>query len=193
MRFLALDFETSGLDPKRNAPVTLGVQLFVDGEPFGGACREWTVAPPRGKDGKVTREYDVVALKISGKTLAQIEQGMSAQDVCAELRQFARTYNAQFLPVVAFNAPFDFAFYSELLFMAGSWNQAERRYEGFPPPLAGPWQCARMLAAVKAPEIGKYSLDSVSAHFGLSRSSEKHGALEDSVLCGRVFCELTKP
>lgn len=189
MRFLALDFETSGLDPKRHAPVTLGVALF-DGDQVEARV-EWIFAPPTNKDGKVTREYDAMALEISGNTLGRIRaKGMAHAVVLRELTDFAREHEAAQLPVVAFNSPFDLAFYSELMFLAGSWDQASRSYKTFKPPLAGPWQCVRMLAAQKL-DLDKYSLDAVAAHFGLARSSDSHGAIEDAILAGNVFLALT--
>ena len=91
--------------------------------------------------------------------------------------------------VVAFNAPFDFAFYSEALFMGGSWNQRAKKFETFRPPMTGPWQCAR-LACFHKISVDKYDLDTCSAHFGLSRSSDRHGALEDAILAGKLYLAL---
>lgn len=187
MKFLALDFETSGLDQKRHAPVTLGVAYF-DGNQFTYQ-REWTFKPPVYKD-KVSREYDVLALQISGKTWKDINSGQPIAGVMAELKGDAIKHGFTDAMVVAFNAPFDFAWYSECLFLGGSWNQALRKFETFTPPLVGPWQCARLMAVAKNLGLDSYSLDAVAAHFGLSRSGEEHGALEDALLAGKVFLEL---
>lgn len=187
MRFIALDYETSGLDPKTNAPVSLGVAVFDGGSVI--ASKEWTIAPPK-RDGKVTRVYDVFALKVSGKTLKEIESGDPIAVVMTELAQFVRDFASPGDMVVAFNAPFDYGFYSECLFLGGSWNQHARRFETFKPPLVGPWQCARMLC-VEMLNLDGYNLDNCAGHFGLSRSASAHGALEDAILAGHIYCKVT--
>ena len=187
MKFVALDYETSGLDPKRHAPVSLGVAVFEDG--VVTHSKEWVIAPPM-KDGRVTREYDVFALQVSGLTLKALNSGQPIAEVMKELVRFAGEHQVQESLVVAFNAPFDYSFYSECLFMGGSWNQRERRFETFKPPLSGPWQCARMLC-VHALDLDKYNLDSCAGHYGLQRDTDKHGALEDAILAGKIYHLLT--
>ncbi len=186
MRFIALDFETSGLDAKVNAPVSLGVAVFDGGSIT--ASKEWTFAPQK-KDGKVTRIYDVFALKVSGKTLKEIENGDPIAVVMTQLEQFVRDHADPSDLVVAFNSPFDLSFYSECLYLGGSWNQHKRKFETFSPPLVGPWQCARMLC-VQHLNLDQYNLDSCAAHFGLSRESTAHGALEDAILAGQIYIKL---
>lgn len=191
MRFIALDFETSGLKPSEHAPVTLGVAL-MDGDAVVDS-REWLFAPPM-RDGKITREYSVNALEISGVSWTKIKkEGQKHSDVCRELLAWVREHQAQELTVVAFNAPFDLAWYSDLLFLGGSWNQAERVFQTFLPPLVGPWQCARLMACADPRiQIPRYDLDGVAAHFGLSRDTSKHGALEDAILAGKIYARLTQ-
>jgi|SRR6185312_12232616 len=186
MRYVAIDFETSGLDSKVNAPVSIGVALMDDGTEIESF--EIIIAPPM-RDGRITRVYDVVALEVSGTTWKKIKGGAPAFQTCQTLMEWAVTHDARRLTVVAFNAPFDLSFYSELLFMAGTWNQQTRSFESFVAPFLGPWQCVRMLA-MDALKIDKYSLDSVSTHFGLSRGSDVHGALEDAILAGKVFAAI---
>ena len=190
MKFVALDFETSGLDSKRHAPVSLGVAVFEGGDVIASA--EWTLAPPVDKNGRVSREYDVCALQVSGKTWKEIQAGVKCEAVCFALGKFAREHGVSDAAVVAFNAPFDLSFYSELLYLGGSWNQHFRRFETFKPPLIGPWQCARLMA-VSQLDLERYDLDTTARHFGLSRSGETHGALEDAILAGRIYQSLTTP
>ena len=187
-RFVALDFETSGLDTKRHAPVTLGVAMFDHGKVVRE--KEWTFAPPVDKHGKVSREYDLCALEISGVTWKQIKAGQPVADVMQELASFIGGDSA--LPVVAFNAPFDFGWYSLCLYLGGSWSFAERRFKTFRPPLVGPWHCAQLMSASTL-EIERYNLDTVCAHFGLARTGEHHGALEDAKLAGEVYLRLVEP
>jgi DNA polymerase III epsilon subunit-like protein len=187
-RFVAIDFETSGLDVKRHAPVSLGLALFDGGKVT--LEKEWIISPPKNKEGKVTREYDVVALSVSGLSWKQIKEGHSCKEVVNELHQIAKAELLTFLPVVAFNASFDLAWYSEMLFLAGEWSPQAKRFVPPSPPLVGPWNCARMLSQGKGLEVTKFSLDAVADHFGLKRKGSDHGALEDSILAGEVFCRL---
>jgi len=189
MRIIAADFETSGLDPKRNFPVSIGIALMDGGDVVDAYSS--IISPPRGKDGKVTREYNVEALMISGITWKQIQEGSPAASVLADLRRFADTHGCHGAPVVAFNAPFDLAFYSELLFASGAWDQHLRRFVGAVPPLYGPWHCARMIAANQV-TLENYRLDTVAEHFGFSRTTDTHGALDDAILAGKVFHRLTE-
>lgn len=188
MKFLALDFETSGLDHKRHAPVTLGIALMENGSVL--ESKEWLFGPPM-TNGKIAREYDVCALEINGMSWKRIKGGDPIAVVMAELTQWLLDFEAHALPVVAFNAPFDLGWYSECLFLGGSWNQHLRRFETFKPPLVGPWHCARLMA-VDSLNLDTYSLDAVLAHFGLSRSGDAHGALEDAILAGKVYHALTQ-
>lgn len=190
-RFIALDFETSGLDPQRHAPVSIGVALFEDGEV--GPEFEMHVGPTRHwKTQRIEREYDLCALEVSGASWPKIKSSPPPAHVVHELRCHIDNWEANDLPVVAFNAPFDFAFYSQLLFMSSDWHPTERGVRVQPvPPLCGPWYCAKMLARREL-QLTNYSLDDVAAYFGLSRTGDKHGALEDAILAGRIYDRLTE-
>jgi len=190
MRFLALDFETGGTDPNKNAPVQLGVSVFEDGEP--GASMEWLIGPTfHWKTGKCEREYTVAALEVSGISWPKIKAAPAPKAIVAELSAWAFANDAVNLPVVAFNAPFDLAFYSTLMFLASDWHPSQKGVKVQPePPLLGPWQCALMLARAELHGLDDYRLDTVAGHFGLSRKGEAHGALEDAILAGRVYMNL---
>jgi DNA polymerase III epsilon subunit-like protein len=190
VRFVAVDFETSGTDHQRNAPVSLGVALFEDGEVL--ASREWLIGPPMHyKTGKITREYNIAALEISRSTWPQIRKAPAPAVVCEELAAWVREHDARELTCVAFNAPFDLGWYCELLFLGGAWDFASKGFRRFRSPLVGPWQCAMMLAADRV-ALSDYKLETVASHFGLGRAGEGHGALEDAILAGRVFWELVR-
>lgn len=191
MKRIALDFETSGLLPGTHAPVQLGVAL-MDGLDVIDS-HQWLIGTPTDKNGRVNRAYDVVALEISGTSWTKIKkEGVKHAQVAKELLDFARMHDALHLPVVAFNAPFDFSWYSDLLFLAGSWNQHARKFETFLPPFAGPWQCARLVAVHALPGLDAYNLDTVCAALGLTREGQYHGALEDAVLAGQVLATIEK-
>lgn len=189
MKRVMVDFETSGLVAGQNAPVTLGVAV-MDGHDVL-ARQEWLFAPPMDKKGRVSRVYDVAALEISGASWVRIKKnGMPHADVCRELLAFSREHLLTFERVGAYNAPFDFSWYSDLLFLGGSWNQQTRSFQTFLPPFAGPWECARLRAVHALPNLENYTLDTVCAAFGLSRETDSHGALEDAILAGRVMAHL---
>lgn len=186
MRYLALDFETSGHTPGHHAPVSLGVCLMVAGEPVDG--KEWLISPPRDRKGRIKREYSIPALEVSGTSWPRLKrEGFTAIEVVRELDVFAREHGATELPIVSFNAAFDLAWYADLLFLAGSRiNGAFRIPES---PLLGPWHCAYMRARTVL-RLKSFSLDDVSAAFTLERASDRHGALEDAILAGRVWWKL---
>lgn len=190
MRILALDFETGGVVPERHAPVSLGIAVMEGPQVL--ASSEWVF----GESDK--REYDVRALRVSGTTWSQIQAAPPVRDVMNSVQEWLRA-NADVpspfgWPIVSHRASFDQAFWSDCLFLAGEWRydraQKKRRYFPFHELLCGPWVCTmRMMQGWDA--LPDYKLDTVAAHFGLSRSSEKHGALEDAILAGQVFHRLT--
>ena len=186
-RFIALDFETSGIDPRRHAPIGLAVVLFNGGEAI--ASKEWKIAPTKNKNGYYHREYDICAMEISGIKWSELKSAPPPASVCKELAVWSKEHDAKRLPVVAYKASFDFSFYNELLFMGGACDNAINVFEPFPAPLIGCWQCAYLIAREVLPKgcVMDYKLDSVIKHFGLSRESTLHGAKEDASLAGRVY------
>lgn len=190
MRFIALDFETGGLVSSVHAPVSLGVALMEDLEVID--TREWLIAPTYDRFGKLMRQYDPKAMQVNGYTVEQLQKdGIHIAQVRSELATWAGDLKVRTEQVVAFNAPFDYAFYSEALFLAGKWHSEHNSFHVAKPPLVGPWHCARMIASVRL-DLPNYKLDTVAAHFGLKRTQEFHGALEDCILAGKVFTELKK-
>jgi len=190
-RFIVLDFETGGLDPNRNAPISLGVALFENGDVT--VSQEWLIGPTlHWKTGKIERAYEVNALEVSGISWTRIKAAPKPNVVVSEIMEWALKSQSTDLPVIAYNAPFDFAFYSSLLFLASDWHPTIKGVKVQPPPpFVGPWQCARLLAQSKL-TLDDYRLDTVAGHFGLSRSGESHNALEDAILAGQVYAKLTE-
>ena len=188
-RFLALDFETGGLDPRRNAPASIGCCLFTDGQP--GPTFETLIGPTyHWKTGKLEREYTVNALQVSGITWKQLLEAPKPALVVTALESWMQDHEIGPVTTVAFNANFDLSFYSELLNLAGGWHPTERgKWIQPTPPIHGPWQCA-MIAARRSLKLAEYSLDSVAAHYGLMRTGDKHGALEDAILAGQIWTRL---
>lgn len=191
MKYLALDFETSGKTPGVNQAISLGVAV-MDGEEVI-ASQEWRIGPKRHyKTNQIERQYDVVALQVSGITWRSITEAPSPEQVVREMHAFAKEHDCKELPIVAFNAAFDFSFYTDLLFIAGEYDRGRNAFFPAWPPFVGGWHCAMLKAKDKVPGLSDYKLDTVCAHYGLSRSATAHGALEDCILAGRIYSELTK-
>lgn len=189
MRILALDTETGGLIPGTNQIVTIGCAVMESGEVI--ASQEWIVGPKRNwKSGKIERVYDINAMEIHGVKWADVKNAPSAEQVVREMHEWSKENQAKHLPIVAFNAQFDFGFYSDLLFMAGSYDRGRDAFFPAWPPFIGGWNCAMLLAKDVFPGLPGYRLDNVAEHFGLSRSTDLHGALEDAVLAGQVWSAL---
>lgn len=186
---VALDFETGGLLPSEHAPVSLATAI-MEGEDIV-ASREWLFKTPTDKWGNPSRKYDPKAMEINGHDPVVLNAtGAHIETVMDELTSWATEHKARLATVVAFNAPFDLAFYSECLFLGGKWCNGSKSWRVHKPPLVGPWHCARMVATVRL-TLANYKLDTVAAHYGLARTSDTHGSLEDAVLAGRVFHRLT--
>jgi DNA polymerase III epsilon subunit-like protein len=190
-RSLVLDFETSGVEHKRHAPVSLGIALMDGAEVIDS--KEWIIGPKlHYKTGAIEREYSISALEISGITWKQIKDAPSPLEICVDVAKVIHEWGAHEMLTVAWNAPFDFAWYSELLFMAGGFNRSTNGFAPFPPFISGPWQCAMMATKIAFPDLLDYKLDTVAKKFGLSRSTEKHGALEDAILCGQIYNQINQ-
>lgn len=181
VKYIALDFETGGLDPKRHGVCSLGVAIFEDGNPVD-QC-EWTVAPPKNRSGRLSLEYDAGAFAINGYTLDKLNEGKPEIDVMHELSHFVMEHRAKTAMIVSHNTAFDAAFLSEMVFRCGTF--ANGRFEAYPEPLLGPWACTRRMMQILG--LPNSRLDTLIGHFGLYRTSEFHGALEDAILCGQAY------
>ena len=186
MTFLALDFETGGLDANVHAPVSIGIALMEDGEvveSYEAVFAEFE-----------KRDYTVKALKINGITWKQIQEGKPVVQAFSELEKWLDRLDAGELPIVSHNAKFDQQFWDVLALTLGSWQGTypNKKFVKERELLRGPWYCtARMADPLRWDgKIPDCKLDSVCAYFGLSRSGETHGALEDAVLAGKAFDRL---
>lgn len=188
MKFLALDFETGGLDPQRHGAVSLGVAIFdTDVDPdVPTHTMEWIIAPPTDKNGKIRCEYDINALAINGLKWPDILKGHRESTVLNELQVLAVETGMRRAMIVSHNTVFDAAFLSQMVYRCGTWNYG--KFQAQPDPLLGPWACTRRMAEVLG--LPDKKLDTVCAHFGLARTGEYHGALEDAILCGQVYRRL---
>lgn len=181
VKYIALDFETGGLDPKRHGACSLGVAIFEDGTPIDQ--REWLIQPPKNKNGRLICEYDAGAFEINGHSLDTLKSGKPEKEVLDELSHLVLEHRAATSMIVSHNTVFDAAFLSEMVFRCGSWSYG--KFVAYPEPMLGAWACTRRMMQFLSLEDSK--LDTLVRHFGLSRTGEIHGALEDAILCGKAY------
>ena len=186
MRYLALDFETGGLDYDKSAPVSIGIALMENGEVIDSY--ECVFAEFEKRD------YTIKAMSINGIKWRDIQCGKPLAEAFKEIAAFVIENDATELPIVSHNAKFDQQFWDVLALTLGSWQgqYPNKKFVKEIELLRGPWYCtARMADPLRQDgKIPDCKLDSVCAYFGLSRSGETHGALEDAVLAGKVFDRL---
>lgn len=184
MKSLNVDFETGGLSPMLNAPVSLGIAL-MDGLDVLDS-REWLIRPPRDKNGRLTKVYDMGAMEIHKISWKDLAAAPTAAQVVAEVRKQVLEWDAYEMPRKAFNASFDYGFWQTLIYMAGEFDRGSYQFVQPAPMAIGTWQCVMERARHLLPGLVNHKLDTVAAHFGLKRLGEAHGALEDAILCGCV-------
>ncbi len=192
MRFISIDTESGGTEPGKHALVSLGIQIVDDIEspdPFLGGGQEWRFARMDGQERKAAnrRVYELRALEVSGTTVAMLKNGQPEQAVLRGVRDFITANNAQGLPLVSYNATFDQAMWSDLLFLCGEWNRNANAFVVAPEVFSGPWHCARRMFRCLNPGALTSSLDDALRVYGLARESETHGALADAVVLGELW------
>jgi DNA polymerase III epsilon subunit family exonuclease len=163
--FVVVDLETTGLDVNGAAILEIGAirlsQLRIV-DRF-----ETLLRPP----GKLPRA--IVAL--TGIHDAMVAEAPTERRA---LRSFARWLDrTPTAPFVAHNASFDHRFVSRALDLCGL------------PPYRGAVLCTRKLARRLIPELGRYNLDQLCAHFGIANRA-RHRALGDAEATARALLDL---
>jgi DNA polymerase III epsilon subunit family exonuclease len=163
--FVVVDLETTGLDVSGASILEIGAvwvsQLRI-------VDRFETLLRPAGK----LRRAIVALTGISDAMVAEAPTEKRA------LRSFARWLDRiPTAPFVAHNASFDHGFVSRALDTCGL------------PPYRGPVLCTRKLARRLIPELGRYNLDHLCAHFGISNRA-RHRALGDAEATARALLDL---
>lgn len=163
--FTVVDLETTGLSADRceileiGAVRVRGLALVDEYESF--------VRPSEPIPARITRLTGIRDVMVA-----------EAPDLDAALREFlAWLAPERGAPFVAHNAGFDSRFVRAGL---------DRCQLG---PLGLPVLCTRRLARRLAPEVGRYSLDHLSAHFGRTNRA-RHRALGDARVTGQILVEL---
>lgn len=163
--FAVVDLETTGLSADACDILEIGavrVRRLAVGDAFESLVRPPTAVPRR-----------ITAL--TGIDDAAVADAPPLAPVLRRFRAWLDT--APRAPFVAHNASFDAGFVRAAL--------ARERLG----PLGVPVLCTRMLARRIAPEVGRYSLDHLSAHFGVSNRA-RHRALGDAAATARIWVEL---
>jgi len=163
--FVVVDLETTGLDVDGASIIEIGAvrvsQLRIV-DRF-----ETLLRPPR----KLPRA--IVAL--TGISDAMVAEAPTERRA---MRSFARWLDrTPTAPFVAHNASFDHRFVSRALDSCGL------------PPYRGAVLCTRKLARRLIPELGRYNLDHLCAHFGVSNRA-RHRALGDADATARALIDL---
>lgn len=164
-RFVVLDTETSGLDPRRDRVLALAAVEVVDGRiRAGGVARVLRQAQPSSADN----------ILVHGITPATQAAGVAVETVLLEFLEYAGKD-----PLVAFHAGFD----REVL------GRACRETLGV--RLANAWLDMAALAQALAPEAinGRADLDRLVAYFGIS-TGERHRAVSDARATAELFLML---
>jgi DNA polymerase-3 subunit epsilon len=162
-RFVVLDVETSGLDPKNNRIVEIALVTFQDGVPID----EWnTLLNPEGSVGPTN---------IHGISEFDVQDAPKFHDVEEDIK--ARISN---VVVVAHNAKFDLAFLrNEFL-----------RSSNFTPELIN--ICTLSASAYYLPDIPRRRLVDCCSEIGIEIENS-HSALGDAIATGKLMTYYLNP
>ena len=163
--FAVVDLETTGLSTERCSILEIGAMRVV-----GLRCAdrfESLVRPARRVPRRITG--------LTGIDDAMVASAPPPRRALPAFRRWlARTPAAHF---VAHNAAFDARFVERAFDAQGL------------APYPGPVICTRRLARRVAPEIGRFNLDHLCAHFGISNRA-RHRALGDAAATATALIEL---
>jgi DNA polymerase-3 subunit epsilon len=168
-RIVVFDTETTGLNLKTARIVTACVaELDADGKLVGPA-QEWLANPEI--------EIPEAASNVHGITTEMArEAGRNAAEVVAEIIAALRGYFERGIPVVAYNAPYDFTILH--------WEAIRHGLTPLDPrPVLDPLVLDR---AVDQYRKGKRRLENAAEYYGV-QLSDAHNATADAVASGRVL------
>ena len=169
------DLETTGLDLREARIVTAcAVEIDQDGN-ITGANKEWLADPGI--------EIPVAASNVHGVTTDIAKaNGSPAKQVVAELLETLRGFFAKGLPVVAFNAPYDFT----ILHYEALRHSLEPIQD--PRPVIDPMVMDKFVDTYRS---GKRTLEVASKIYGVALE-DAHNATADAVAAGRVAQAIAK-
>ena len=157
-RFIALDVETSGLEPEENEILQIAAVRFDNFEPVG--CFVSYVRPRKG--------ISLAASAVNGITEAAVADAPYPEEIAGGFRAFL----GEELPLVGHNLKFDLSF----LCASGCWNfQPERRY----------YDTLKLSYALGVP--GSHKLDDLGKSRLRICRDDAHDALSDAFLTGLLI------
>lgn len=169
-RIAVFDTETTGLDLREARIVTACVvELDTNGEPVGPAL-EWLADPEI--------EIPEVASQVHGVTTEFArENGRKASEVVAEIIAALRGFLDAGIPVVAYNAPYDFTILAHEAIRHGLEPISE------PAPVLDPLVIDKFVDQYRK---GKRRLENAAIEYGVTLS-DAHNATADAIAAGRVM------
>lgn len=174
-RLAVFDLETTGLD-LREARIVTACALEIDehGEVVGDNF-EWLANPEI--------EIPVAASNVHGVTTEMArENGRNAKEVVSELIDTLNGFFARGIPVVAYNAPYDFTILHFEALRHGLEPIAE------PKPVIDPLVLDKFVDTYRS---GKRTLEVAARTYGISLD-DAHNATADAVAAGRVAQAIAK-
>ena len=163
--FVVVDLETTGFRAASAAILEIGA---VRVSALRVADRFETLVRPPG-------ELPPAIVALTGIHDAMVAEAPTRKRALRTFRKWLdRTPTA---PFVAHNASFDHGFVTHALEQCAL------------PPYVGPALCTRKLARRLLPELGRYSLDHLCAHFGISNRA-RHRALGDADATANALIDL---
>lgn len=187
MKFLTLDFETSGDNPVYDYILQVGAAVMDE---TGMVHDQFTCRiTPRQKmkmkleaiesqSGEITPESIAKWYRtITTNTISSIEAFIAFRDWVAD-------GNYVQYPVVGWNAHFDHAFWGNWLF--------QNNFRANGSVLSPTWICAMMEARNHPLGLRNYGLDIVATCVGAGDRPKAHDALVDAVLAGTVYGRLLR-
>jgi len=148
--YIALDTETTGLNPQKDLIIAIGAVRFSDD---GQVLEEWSSLVNPG------RPVPFVVTQLTGITSLMVATAPPLADVAADLRRIVGDHHSG---IVGHNIAFDLEFLSE---------QGVR--------VRGPFLDTFELASIFLPSEARYSLGSLAKRFGIPFTLQ-HRALEDA-------------
>jgi len=161
-RFVAIDLETTGLDPAEGEIIELGAVRFIDGkesDAFRSLVKPQAGFPERNR-------------RLTGIDPADLREARSPKDALEEFKAFLRDDL-----LVSHNAPFDLSFLATHLGKHGI------------DPIKNPALCTLHLAAFMNPEAETLQLGTLAKNLGVT-VIDPHRAMQDARMAGRVFLRL---
>jgi len=190
-RVVALDFETSGLSSQYDYILQVGLAIMEGGEvvdePFYTRVQPNLAKFKISGDALAAQLGDIFTEDGMGKLatfMMALRDAPSSREVAQSLASWSERTGAWKFPVVAHNASFDCAFFSQWKFQQSSVLR--------PSPLSAVWIDTITMMERAFPGGQSYNLDTCLLLAGLPSRPADHDALQDALLAGRLYAHLVE-